>query len=474
MQNRIRAGVEVRAAAWLARHPQFVAVAGILAASLVGFGPIITAGITAALVLGGLGWLRAHPTSFRRHAAPRIRSPYRRWTRYHGARWRALCLACDLYREHKPSGERLFPRILRVSATSPTIDRVTVQIAAGQSLRTWVERSDELAAMLNADSLGIEHIKPRVLRLTVVHGNPFDHTVAAPPIPDEVSDVDLKAIPLGETEYGDVWTEPVIGHNWLWHGAIGSGKSSGIWSPLRAMGAMIREGLVRVWMCDLKGGMETSRARRLFYRWADHVEDPDPDDYPTPEDMPHYQGESALAVVRDFRDAMRSTQVTLSRRGLRKFTVSADTPLNILIVDELAMATALAGRSATNQLNKMLAEIMTQNRSTGFPVWAYVQEPTKDIVPIRGLFTRWVCLATTQASYVDMTLGDGMRDKGARADEIPLDEAHAGIGFRVAQRSRTPVRIRAGHTTDADIDELVTTCAPHPIITDRPHLTLAA
>ena len=61
-----------------------------------------------------------------------------------------------------------------------------------------------------------------------------------------------------------------------------------------------------------------------------------------------------------------------------------------------------------------------------------------------------------------MALGDGARDRGALADEIPGDPDHAGIGFVIDTGSRLPVRFRAGWVTDADIDDLATRCAPRP------------
>jgi S-DNA-T family DNA segregation ATPase FtsK/SpoIIIE len=463
-------GIEMRAARWLVRHPQFVAAPVTVATSLIDLGPVTTGGIAAGLALGGVGWMRAHPQSFHRHAAPRLRSGHRRWIRYHGRRWQDLCLSCDLFKENKRTGEQRFPRVLRVSSPTPSIDRVMVKLAPGQSLRTWTDRQDEIAVMCNAEAVGITRVKPQVIALTIVRGDPFDHRVLAAEIPDDADAVNLRAIEFGETEYGDTWTEPIQGNNILVSGGIGSGKSSFIWNPLRGMGPMIRDGLVRVWMCDLKGGQETSQARRLFYRWADHVEEPEEDENG---EVAEYAGEAALDVVRAFRDEMTATQRDLASRGVRKVEISRDYPLNVLMIDELAMATALSSRSATNELNKLLAEIMTQNRSTGFPVLAYVQEPTKDIVPIRGLFTRRICLACTAASYVDMTLGDDMRQRGALADEIPLDEDHAGIGFRVDQRSRNPIRVRGGFNTDEDITELVATCSPEPP-TNRARLTVAA
>ncbi len=102
---------------------------------------------------------------------------------------------------------------------------------------------------------------------------------------------------------------------------------------------------------------------------------------------------------------------------------------------------------------------MTQGRACLIAVMGYVQEPTKDIVDVRELFTTRICLGVTAASHVDMILGDGARERGALADEIPGDEAHAGIGFVIDQGSRLPVRFRAAYVSDDEIDELVTRCA---------------
>lgn len=461
-----RPGREIRAAVWAARHPQFIATPSLVLASLADLGPVTTGSIAAGLVAGGVGWMRAHPDSFHRYAMPCLRSARRRWlSQYTGGRWHNVCLACDLVRIHPQTGELTYPRVARVHAVTPTIDRVKVILAPGQSLRIWQDRQDELAAMLNADSLGITKISPRVLLLTVVRGNPFAHPVPAVPIPDTCEEVDLSAIPLGATEDGGIWTEPLTGGNsWLVMGDTGSGKSGLIWNPLRAMGPMIRDGLVRVSMLDPKGGMETVRARELFYAWADHVEDADDDDSGTDalddgaaED---YRGDSALRVTLAFRNRMKDRQAALAASGARKFTLSRETPFELLMIDEMSMLTAFGSRLAAKSLNRMLAEILTQGRAAGFAVCGYLHEPTKDILPVRDLFTRRIALRTSSAAYVDMALGEDARARGALADEIPADEEYAGIGFRVDQRHRNPVRVRAGYVTDADIAELVRTCTP--------------
>jgi S-DNA-T family DNA segregation ATPase FtsK/SpoIIIE len=132
------------------------------------------------------------------------------------------------------------------------------------------------------------------------------------------------------------------------------------------------------------------------------------------------------------------------------------------MIDELAMLTAYGDRSSVRDALRLLAEVLTQGRAADHGVAGYVQEPTKDVVDVRELFDTRICLGVTAASHVDMALGDGARDRGALADEIPGDPEHAGIGFVIDTGSRLPVRFRAGWVTDADIDDLAARCAPHP------------
>ncbi|UJW35089.1 cell division protein FtsK [Saccharothrix sp. AJ9571] len=448
--------VETRAMLWLARHPGALATPTAISASMLQLGPVTTGGIAGGLIAAGAGWYRAHPDSFTRIASPRLRAFRRRWTRYIGRSWRDTLDHCNLVVQHRRTGELLVPRLLKVSSPTPSIDVLRVQIRKGQSLNTFREVQEELASALGADVIAIEKSKPRVLTITLVHGNPFDDMVPPVDIPGEVDEVDLSAIELGDTEYGQIWTEPLIGQHWLISGATGSGKGSLLWNPLRAIGPMIRERVVRVWMIDPKGGMETERGRPLFYRYATSADgEVEYDDGDGPDDI-----DAMLGVLYEFRDEMKARQELLRQEGKRKFSPSTETPFDILMIDELAMLTALGGRRATIMaVNKVLAEILTQGRACGFAVIAYVQEPTKDIVPVRDLFTRRISLRTGSATYVNLVLGEDARERGALADEIP-EVGCEGIGYRTSEKSRQPIRVRAGYSDDDDIDELVKLCTP--------------
>ncbi|MGW5790993.1 FtsK/SpoIIIE domain-containing protein [Saccharopolyspora sp. NPDC003752] len=440
-----RKGIEWRAAGWMARHPGISTAPVALGTSVAELGPVTTAGVLAGVGAAGLSWYRGHPATFDRHAAPWLRAFRQRWLRYIGRRWRGVMIDCEFGRENRRTGHVEVPRLIRVRSASPSIDTLYVKILRGQSLKRFQDAQDELAMALRADALGVTKVKPGVIALTVVRGNPFEHIVDPAEIPADTADVDFEALYMGEDEHGNDWTEPFIGGNHLLGcGATGSGKAGLFWNPLRAMGPAIRDGLVQVDFLDLKGGMEAGVHREFFHRYAD-------------------EPKHGLQVIEAFRDDMKTTQRYLASEGLRKATPSRETPLRLLMIDELAMMTALGESGITRAAIKLMAEVMTQGRGPLFGVCAYVQEPTKDIVPVRDLFTRRVCLRTTAENHPDMVLGDGMRQRGALADEIPADDEHAGIGFRVDKYSRRPVRVRAGYVSDADITELVRTCTPGPV-----------
>ena len=90
----------------------------------------------------------------------------------------------------------------------------------------------------------------------------------------------------------------------------------------------------------------------------------------------------------------------------------------------------------------------------GFTVRGYVQEPTKDTVPVRELFPRRICLRVAAKSHVGMVLGDQAYERGAWANRIT--DTEAGVGYVFGEGIREPLRIRAGWVCDEAIKHLET------------------
>ncbi|MCE0768107.1 cell division protein FtsK [Pseudonocardia kujensis] len=434
-------GGEFRGLAWLVRHPLFVLVPATLIAAAVLLGALPTAIAVASVVLVVVVWGRLHPPSFDRWAAPALRATWRRWTTYRGRRWSSLLADCGLAQTNHHTGHVDAPRVLRVRSATPSIDTLRVRLTRGQDLTLWTGRTEPLADALRAHRVAVTRHRPGVLTVVVEREMPFRFPIPAPAIPAASEAVDLRALPVGEDEYGHPFLLAVAGRHVLVAGATGSGKGSLLWAPLRALGPAIRDGLVRVHVIDLKGGAETQRGTALFHHHATTAAE-------------------AIALLTEVRDEMKHRQAHMADHGLRRLDITPTTPLDLVMIDEMAMLTAYGERADVREALRLLAELLTQGRACLTSVMGYVQEPSKDVVDVRELFTTRICLGVTAASHVDMVLGDGARERGALADEIPGDPDHAGIGYVIDQRSRLPIRFRACRVTDAEIDELVERCAP--------------
>lgn len=260
-------GAEWRVGLWLARHPQLAAVPTGVGVTVAELGATTTGGLAAGALGAGVAWYRGHPGSFDRFAAPRLRSARRRWLSraYLGPWWRDLMSATGLVSQHRRTGEVRFPRVLRVRAISPSIDVVTVRLVPGQHVRQWEQVLPEVTDGLRAERVAVERVRPQVISLIVQRTEPFTEIIDAPDMPFDSDAVDLSNLYLGETEYGADWCEPLLGQHWLVAGAMGAGKNSLSWSPLRDMAPMIRDGLVRVRMVDPKH-QELSLGRGMAYR----------------------------------------------------------------------------------------------------------------------------------------------------------------------------------------------------------------
>ncbi len=441
-------GWEWKVAGWAARHPGFVAAPAAVATAVAQLGPVTAGGVAAGALAAGVGWYRGHPDSWSTLAAPRLRAVRRRWLSraYLGPWWGRVTEACNLVTVHRVTGAVNVPRIIRVRSHSPSTETVYVRLLLGQTPKQWEEAADALAVALNAERVGIERVRAQVIALIVQRSEPFTQVIVPPDLPGDADAVSLANVYLGETEHGTDWIAPLIGQHWLVGGATGSGKNSVTWMALRACAPLIRDGLVRVHVVNPKG-TELNALRPVSYRYAETDGD-------------------IVEVVQEYWATMQARKKVLAEQGRRTFELSRETPLDLLVIDELGAVTGYGDRSLTKGVQAVLPLILSQARALGGSVIGALQEPTKDVIPQRDLFSLRMCLRTTSAGHVEMVLGDDMRRRGALADEIPNHPSTAGIGFVVKQRSRTPMRVRAAYCDDSDIRELVRVAGwPHTELT---------
>ncbi|WP_425272008.1 FtsK/SpoIIIE domain-containing protein [Micromonospora violae] len=411
-------------------------------------GPVTTGGVAAGVLAAGVGWYRGHPDSWAAVAAPQLRALRRRWLSraYLGRWWSRVTEECGLVTVNRRTGFVNVPRIVRIRSHSPSTETVYVRLLLGQTVKLWEEAAEALAVGLNAERVGVERVRSQVIALIVQRSEPFTEVIVPPEIAADADATSLANVYLGETEHDTDWSAPLIGQHWLVSGATGSGKNSVTWMALRACAPLIRDGLVRVHVVNPKG-TELNALRPVSYRYAETDRD-------------------IVEVVAGFWETMQARKKTLAEQGRRTFELSRETPLDLLLIDELGAVTGYGDRSLTKGVQSVLPLILSQARALGGSVIGALQEPTKDVIPQRDLFSLRVCLRATSAGHVDMVLGDDMRRRGALADEIPNVADSAGIGFVVKQRSRTPMRVRAAYCDDSDIAELVRVAGwPHTELT---------
>jgi S-DNA-T family DNA segregation ATPase FtsK/SpoIIIE len=134
-------------------------------------------------------------------------------------------------------------------------------------------------------------------------------------------------------------------------------------------------------------------------------------------------------------------------------------PLIVVAVDELASLTAYCpDRKLRDRASAALSLLLSKGRAVGVVVVAAVQDPSKQVVDMRQLFTTRVALRADTPSQVDMVLGEGMCTLGAPAHRIP--ESTPGVGYVKADGVREPVRVRAAWVSDEQVRALAARYMP--------------
>jgi S-DNA-T family DNA segregation ATPase FtsK/SpoIIIE len=196
----------------------------------------------------------------------------------------------------------------------------------------------------------------------------------------------------------------------------------------------IKAGMVRLVGIDPKGGMELGQCPDAF------------------EKVVYDNGPEAVALLEEIAAEVKERATRY--RGIRRLWArSTGEPFTVLIVDELADLIAYQpDRNLRERATRAIQTITSQGRAPGYAVVGLVQDPRKDVVAFRHLFTTRVALRLDEPIQVDMVLGDGVRQRGAAAHEI--SENTPGVAWNKEDGQREPERARAFNVTDADLVEL--------------------
>jgi S-DNA-T family DNA segregation ATPase FtsK/SpoIIIE len=124
----------------------------------------------------------------------------------------------------------------------------------------------------------------------------------------------------------------------------------------------------------------------------------------------------------------------------------------VILVDELAALAYVGEREVKRRIEYALGLLLSQGRAVGVAVMGCIQDPRKEVLPQRDLYPVRVCLRVTEAEHVNLVLGRGARDLGARADDI--SPSLPGVAFVQVDGVPEPVRVRFGYVTDDHIRTL--------------------
>jgi DNA segregation ATPase FtsK/SpoIIIE, S-DNA-T family len=285
------------------------------------------------------------------------------------------------------------------------------------------------------------------------------------------------AIKIGRLENGDPFVLDIVSNpfHWLIAGISGSGKSGAIWAFLDQLEPAIRRGAAEVTAIDPAMGMElTAGAEAGLFKEFIHAELPEELQGKTTAEI-EAMGVDIMALdpkfERDVARFLRKRRLEMQLRGsamlgkARKLRPRPGHPLRINLTDEIATILRDGLESDIRRgMKSDMEENLRQGRKFGYMEVGAVQNPLKDQVSIRDLFTYFTMFKAASRTVVDLIFGTGAWEMGTKAPEIPRhlpgvcytgndfeapDEAVSNVS---KDEEATPtIRMRVAYCTDEHI-----------------------
>ncbi len=402
--------------------------------------------------LAGLMWYAWAPSSFDKHAKPRLLGFMMGW--YYRYRPRYKLTECHVLAQSNP-----VPVISRVRVHGP-IHKVWIKMSAGDDIELWRNWATNIAQTYGAGDAKVNLYRPptklsgwqlywnggriqlrhggektdkwRWLEIEFLHKNPFTKTVGHEFI-DYHRNAGLaleQGNPVGRRIDGSPYRLNVERHL-LVFAMTQWGKSNAERTMVYADHEDVAAGRLENWMIDLKRGVEAATMESQLARYEYGISGA--------EQVLRFVLE--LQIVMDRRlDQMRTEGVThywelkdpKKRRKIK------------LYVDEWLSFEEPEYAQVKGHIYKTFAGILNRGAAAGIQVIAFAQQPKKDKFELRDYFNEvWVGAMKTRAQVAMATDGDAW-ERGMRANDLPMDAR--GVFYVEVEQGRVPEMTRIALT----------------------------
>jgi len=357
-----------------------------------------------------------------------------RWRLWAYTSWHRLCKRCGLAASEQVTGRNkegqqvtstrwFYPKLLRTDLSHTSL-RLTVRARMGQTVEDLERAVPAIRDAAGAHSARSVVVSPGTLRVELVMREQLSTVGHATP----ATAVTTTRVALGRCENGSAWSLQLSGLHTLTVGCSGSGKGSIFWGIACGLGPGVAAGVVRLVGIDLKYGIELSVGSALFTKIATTETD----------------AVETLAALEKLMDQRGQRMAGHSRQH----SASRETPLVVLMIDELAgLTNYLSDPAVCKAAKASLSRILSKGRGLGIVVAAFVQDPRKEIIPMRELFTQTIALRLRSRDEVAMVLGDGMVDK---APAHRINPNQPGTGYAIAEDGQV-TKVRSDFWSDDQI-----------------------
>lgn len=357
----------------------------------------------------------------------------RAWRRRVRKEWARVAQRCGLGSPRERDERQTVARLVRVHTSGNTLT-LRVRAAVGQTVDDLDGAVEAVATAFGAQSAESRRVGPGLVEMTLTMRELL-HEPRTPAVPHDLETV---AVNLGRRSDGSAWRLELNGRHTLVVGRSGAGKGSIFWGIAGNLAPAAHAGLVRLWGIDLKGGVEVGVGAGMFSAVA-------------------MDEQTAVRLLKSLQAVIVERQVAMRGRS-RLFEPSPGDPSHVLLIDELAVLTAYASRDVVAEASSLLKRILTQGRAFGVMVVAFVQDPRKETVGMRELFTQTIALRLASSSETRMVLGDGYGDL---APAHRIDRTMPGAAY-VVRDGGAVERVRADFWPD-DVIRMIAEIYPAPL-----------